>query len=617
MAVSHKQLLLLFLFSLLLTVHARLHLNPSDLRAISAVRRNLGFNSHHLSSVVSPCNLPGVFCHRRLSELRVTKLVFNSQSLSGTLSSEIGRLSELKELSLRNNRLVDRVPHELVNCRKLEILDLANNQFSGDVVSSLGKLVRLRFLNLSSNSFCGDLSFLQHFPNLETLSLSNNFFTGQIPDSIRSFRNLRSFDFSGNRLTRFESSEYPNRYIFAEENGNESVSGPTSSAAAPEPSSSSPRVLNIQDVKEETKKKQKLADWLLGFLAGAMAGSISGFVFCVMFRLILAAVRGGGKDSGPAIFSPVIKNPADLAFLEKEDVVATLEIIGKGGCGEVYKAELPGSNGKMIAIKKIVQNPKDFSELSSEKDSKIVVNKKMRQIESEINTVSQIRHRNLLPLLAHVTGPNCHYLIYEFMNNGSLQNMLVDASKGKTDLDWPARYKIAVGIAAGLEYLHIHHSPRIIHRDLKPGNVLLDDDMEPRITDFGLAKSMPDANTHITSSNVAGTVGYIAPEYHQTLKFTDKCDIYSFGVLLGVMLIGKLPSDEFFQHTREMSLVKWMKNVMTSDDPGKAIDPKLLGKGYDEQILLVLKIACFCTIEDPKQRPNSKDVRAMLAQIKH
>ncbi|CAN0891357.1 Leucine-rich repeat receptor-like serine/threonine/tyrosine-protein kinase SOBIR1 [Linum grandiflorum] len=564
MAVSHKLLLLLLLLlsSLLLAVHARrLHLNPSDLRAFSAVRRNLGFPRP--LAAVSPCSLPGVFCRRSGGgELRVTRLVFNSQSLSGTLSSEIGRLSELKELSLRNNRLVDRIPPELVNCKNLQTLDLSDNQFSGDVPL----IVNLRFLNLSSNNFCGDLSFLQHFPNLETLSLSNNLFTGQIPDSIRSFRNLRSFDFSGNNL---ESSQYPKRYEFAEnesESVSVSVSGPIS---APEPS------------KEETskkKKKQKLADWLLGFLAGATAGSISGFVFCVMFRLVLAAVRGGGKDSGPAIFSPVIKNPADLAFLEKEDAAASLEIIGKGGCGEVYKAQLPGSNGKMIAIKKIVQNTKeDYSEKDS---NKVVVNKKMRQIESEINTVSQIRHRNLLPLLAHVTRPDCHYLVYEFMNNGSLQNKLMDVSKGKTELDWPARYKIAVGVAA----------------DLKPGNVLLDDDMEPRITDFGLAKSMPDANTHITSSNVAGTVGYIAPEYHQTLKFTDKCDIYSFGVLLGVM---------------------WMKNVMTGDDPGKAIDPKLLGKGYDEQILLVLKIACFCTIEDPKQRPNSKDVRAMLAQIKH
>ncbi|CAN0891358.1 Leucine-rich repeat receptor-like serine/threonine/tyrosine-protein kinase SOBIR1 [Linum grandiflorum] len=590
MAVSHKLLLLLLLLlsSLLLAVHARrLHLNPSDLRAFSAVRRNLGFPRP--LAAVSPCSLPGVFCRRSGGgELRVTRLVFNSQSLSGTLSSEIGRLSELKELSLRNNRLVDRIPPELVNCKNLQTLDLSDNQFSGDVPL----IVNLRFLNLSSNNFCGDLSFLQHFPNLETLSLSNNLFTGQIPDSIRS--------------NNLESSQYPKRYEFAEnesESVSVSVSGPIS---APEPS------------KEETskkKKKQKLADWLLGFLAGATAGSISGFVFCVMFRLVLAAVRGGGKDSGPAIFSPVIKNPADLAFLEKEDAAASLEIIGKGGCGEVYKAQLPGSNGKMIAIKKIVQNTKeDYSEKDS---NKVVVNKKMRQIESEINTVSQIRHRNLLPLLAHVTRPDCHYLVYEFMNNGSLQNKLMDVSKGKTELDWPARYKIAVGVAAGLEYLHINHSPRIIHRDLKPGNVLLDDDMEPRITDFGLAKSMPDANTHITSSNVAGTVGYIAPEYHQTLKFTDKCDIYSFGVLLGVMLIGKLPSDEFFQHTREMSLVKWMKNVMTGDDPGKAIDPKLLGKGYDEQILLVLKIACFCTIEDPKQRPNSKDVRAMLAQIKH
>ncbi|CAN0872275.1 Leucine-rich repeat receptor-like serine/threonine/tyrosine-protein kinase SOBIR1 [Linum grandiflorum] len=182
------------------------------------------------------------------------------------MSPEIGRLSELKELSLRNNRLVDRIPPELVNCKKLHTLDLSSNQFSGDVPS----IVNLRFLNLSSNNFSGDLSFLQHFPNLETLSLSNNLFTGQIPDSIRSLCNLRSFEFSGyNRLT--SSKSYLERYKFAEdEPGSVSVSfsGPISAAV----------------------------------------GSISGSVFCVMFMLVLAAVRDGGKDSGPAIFIPVIKN---------------------------------------------------------------------------------------------------------------------------------------------------------------------------------------------------------------------------------------------------------------------------------------------------------------------
>ena len=141
--------------------------------------------------------------------------------------------------------------------------------------------------------------------------------------------------------------------------------------------------------------------------------------------------------------------------------------------------------------------------------------------------------------------------------------------------------------------------------------------MEARIADFGLAKAMPDAHTHISTSNVAGTVGYISPEYHQTLKFTDKCDIYSFGVLLGVLVMGKLPSDEFFHNQNEMGLVKWMRNVMTSENPQQAIDANLIGNGFEEQMLLVLKIACFCTLDNPKERPNSKDVRCMLTQIKH
>lgn len=331
--------------------------------------------------------------------------------------------------------------------------------------------------------------------------------------------------------------------------------------------------------------------------------------------MILKAIRGAEKPPGPSIYSPLIKRAEDLAFLENEESLASLELIGKGGCGEVFKAELPGSNGKIIAVKRVTQPSKDAAELVDE-DSKSL-NKFMRQIRSEINTVGHIRHRNLLQLLAHVPRPECHFLVYEYMENGSLQDILTEVSAGNKELTWPARHKIALGIAAGLEYLHIESNPRIIHRDLKPANVLLDDDMEARIADFGLAKAMPDAVTHITTSKLSGTVGYIAPEYHQTLKFTDKCDIYSFGVILGVLVIGKLPSDEFFQHTDEISLIKWMRKVLTSENPSLAIDPKLMEQGFDEQMLLVLKIACYCTLDDPKQRPNSRDVKTMLSQIKH
>lgn len=538
----------------------------------------------------------------------------------------IGKLTELKELSVPSNQLVDQVPSQIGDCRKLEVLNLQNNQFSGEIPTELSSLLRIRSLDLASNKFSGDLGFLKYFPNMENLSLADNLFSGKIPSSVRSFRNLRFFNFSGNPFLQgspplmnrleYSASDVPKRYILLE---NSTGGNSVTPAAAPRPSKS--HAISQAPAPSPTapphkhRNNKKLAGWILGFLAGALAGSISGLVFSLLFKLILAVARGRRKEPGPSIFSPLIKKAEDLAFLEKEDGLASLEIIGKGGCGEVYKAELPGSNGKMIAIKKIIQPPKDAEELTDE-DSKFL-NKKMRQIRSEITTVGQIRHRNLLPLLAHISRPDCHLLVYEYMKNGSLQDLLNNVSAGNCELDWLARHKIALGVAAGLEYLHMNHSPRIIHRDLKPGNILLDDEMEARIADFGLAKAMPDANTHISTSNVAGTLGYIAPEYHQTLKFTDKCDIYSFGVLLGVLVMGKVPSDQFFQETNEMSLVNWMRNVMTSENPKEAIDPKLLGNGFEEQMLLVLKIACFCTLEEPKERPNSKDIRCMLSQIKH
>nr|XP_048322972.1 leucine-rich repeat receptor-like serine/threonine/tyrosine-protein kinase SOBIR1 [Ziziphus jujuba var. spinosa] len=366
-----------------------------------------------------------------------------------------------------------------------------------------------------------------------------------------------------------------------------------------------------REMEKEKDNKKKLIWWLLG----SMAGTISGFTFSRLFKPILAAVMCGGKDKGPAIFSPLIKKKEDLAFLKNKERITSLEKIREGSLGEVYKAELPGSNGKMISIKKIIQPHMSTAELTQQ-DSK-TLNKKMHQIRSEINIVGHIRHPNLLPLLAHVPRPDCHYLVYEFMKNGSLQDRFGNVKQGTQELDWLARVKIAQGVASGLEYLHMNQNPRIIHRNLMPANILLDDDMEARIADFGLAKAMPDAHTHMTSSNIVGTVGYIAPEFHQTLKFTDKCDIYSFGVVLAVLVTGKLPSDEFFQNGNEIGLVKWLRSVTNSENPRQAIDSKLIGNGFEEQMLLVLKVAYFCTLDNPKERPNSKDVRCMLSQIKH
>jgi Protein kinase domain len=408
------------------------------------------------------------------------------------------------------------------------------------------------------------------------------------------------------------TSSLPKRYVLAE-NSNHTVSS-TSNSTSQQTNSNATSNSNSTTTHHHNKRRHQVRNWILGFVAGCLGGIVSGLVTSVLFRFLLNCIRGRYRNSsGPSIFMPKVLRKEDLAFLEKDDSLASLEVIGQGGCGKVYKGQLQGNPSKTVAIKQIMKRANGGGDPTEEETNRL--DKWMRQIKSEIRTVGFIRHKNLLPLIAHVSRPDCHFLIYEFMKNGSLLDALVQAKTGQRELPWPTRLKIAEGIAAGLEYLHVHHKPQIIHRDLKPANILLDDNMEARIADFGLAKEMPDAQTHMTSSNVAGTLGYIAPEYHQTFKFTPKCDIYSFGVILAVLAMGKQPTDEFFQSTDELSLVKWLRNVTQADNAAVAIDPAMAGGDFDDQIKLVLKIACFCTVDNPKDRPTSKDVRSMISLI--
>ncbi|KAJ0680280.1 putative transferase, protein kinase RLK-Pelle-LRR-XI-2 family [Helianthus annuus] len=568
--VGHFFLILFFTLNLL--VQARLNLQTTDHEALLSIHNNLGVTTRSTSL----CNAAGVFCERRISNnitvLRVTRIVFKHRRLSGSISPAIGKLSELKELSLPNNHLVNQIPVQITNCRKLEVLNLKSNRFSGKVPTGLSSLAHLRILDLSSNKF-----------------------TGKVPASLRSFRNLRFFNISNNSfLDKLESP--------STEEGNNSDNLP---APAPSPA--------YELIHKHKNKKKRVIRWILEFSFGIPAVIICGTIFYVIFNLVMKMI-GKKQEFGLAIFSGLIK-AKDLAFLEKDDEVASLQIIGNGGCGVVYKAELQKSGVKAIAIKKVTGTQQNAAELMEEDAELLSI--KMRQIKSEIETVGQIRHRNLLPLLAHVARPHCHYLVYEFMKNGSLEDVLQEVKDGIRELDWLTRHRIALGVAIGLEYLHLTLSPRVVHRDLKPANVLIDDNMEARITDFGLAKAIPDVDIHIQTFNVAGTLGYMAPEYYETRLVTDKCDIYSFGVLLATLVMGKLPTDDFFKYTYEMGLVIWMRNLMTcdSEDRKQLIDPKLMGNGYEEQMIRVLKIACFCTLDDPRERPTSKDARLMLAQI--
>ncbi|KAG8643516.1 hypothetical protein MANES_11G043600v8 [Manihot esculenta] len=266
--------------------------------------------------------------------------------------------------------------------------------------------------------------------------------------------------------------------------------------------------------------------------------------------------------------------------------------IGGGGFGEVYEGFL---DGKIAAIKKL----------------KILPDQPLKKgLEHEIRVASCVSHRNLVKLVGYcVDGANV-LLVLEYFRNKSLKFNLHE----KKNLDWPKRMKIAIGCARGLEYLHLYCTPRIIHQDIKPDNILLDDNFEPKVADFGLALFFPDNVSHISTSNIGGTVDYIDPKHSG--QATDKLDVYSFGVVLLELISGRPPTQE------GSHIVSWAKNQIIPVLKGKRtdlIDSKLQnfnGKEKKEMIRMVKCAAC-CVYKLSEIRPTIKEIAQALEDELH
>ncbi|CAI9088901.1 OLC1v1023355C1 [Oldenlandia corymbosa var. corymbosa] len=293
--------------------------------------------------------------------------------------------------------------------------------------------------------------------------------------------------------------------------------------------------------------------------------------------------------------SPKMKALKGSIFLKKTMKLSNKDIIGSGGYGTVYKLTINESTS--FAVKRL-------NRVSAEQD---------RGFERELEAMGDIKHRNIVTLHGYYTAPHYNLLIYELMPAGSLDELLHGKSSNKMVLDWPSRYKIAVGAARGLAYLHHDCIPHIIHRDIKTSNILLDQNLEARISDFGLATLMEPNKTHV-STLVAGTFGYLAPEYFDTGRATIKGDVYSFGVVLLELLTGKKPTNETFIE-EGTKLVTWVKTVVQEKREGYVIDSRLEDFHGDE-INQVFNIALMCLEPEPAQRPTMSEVVKMLELIK-
>lgn len=274
------------------------------------------------------------------------------------------------------------------------------------------------------------------------------------------------------------------------------------------------------------------------------------------------------------------------------DDFSTVNKIGEGGFGSVYKGRL--KSGKMAAIKV----------LSSESKQGV------REFLTEIKVISDVDHENLVKLYGCCIEDDHRILVYNYLENNSLAQTLLGGGHSSIQFSWRTRTKISIGVAKGLAYLHEQVKPHIIHRDIKASNILLDKDLTPKISDFGLAKLIPPNATHV-STRVAGTIGYLAPEYAIRGQATRKSDVYSYGVLLIEIVTGRcntnsrLPIDEQYLLERAWQLYERKELVLL-------VDTSLDGDFDAEQACRFLKIGLLCTQDSLKLRPSMSTILKML-----
>ncbi|KAJ9700940.1 hypothetical protein PVL29_006325 [Vitis rotundifolia] len=506
----------------------------------------------------------------------LNKLILSRNSLSGSIPPSLGLCSSLQLLDLSSNELFGSIPMELSQIEALEIaLNLSCNGLTGPIPAQISALNKLSILDLSHNKLEGNLIPLAKLDNLVSLNISYNNFTGYLPDN-KLFRQLPAIDLAGNQGL----CSWGRDSCFLND-----VTGLTR---------------NKDNLRQS--RKLKLAIALLITMTVALV--IMGTIAVIRAR---TTIRGDddselGGDSWPWQFTPFQK----LNF-SVEQVLRCLvdsNVIGKGCSGVVYRADI--DNGEVIAVKKLW--PTAMGAANGDNDKSGVRD----SFSAEVKTLGSIRHKNIVRFLGCCWNRNTRLLMYDYMPNGSLGSLLHE--RAGNSLEWGLRYQILLGAAQGLAYLHHDCVPPIVHRDIKANNILIGLEFEPYIADFGLAKLVNDADFARSSNTVAGSYGYIAPEYGYMMKITEKSDVYSYGIVVLEVLTGKQPIDPTIPDG--LHVVDWVRQKKGGVE---VLDPSLLCRPESEvdEIMQALGIALLCVNSSPDERPTMKDVAAMLKEIKH
>uniref|UniRef100_A0A1J3JQG5 non-specific serine/threonine protein kinase n=1 Tax=Noccaea caerulescens TaxID=107243 RepID=A0A1J3JQG5_NOCCA len=499
---------------------------------------------------------------------------------SGEIPPAIGNFPNLQDLFLDRNRFHGNIPGEIFELKHLSKVNTSANNLTGEIPGSISRCTSLISVDLSRNRIGGEIPKEIHdVINLGTLNLSGNQLTGSIPIGIGNMTSLTTLDLSFNDL----SGRIPLGGQFM-------VFNDTSFAG--NPYLCLPHRVSCLSRPGQTSDHNHTALFTPSRIVITIIAAITALI------LISVAIRQMNKKKHQKSLAWKLTAFQRLDF-KAEDVLECLQeenIIGKGGAGIVYRGSMP--NNVDVAIKRLVGRGTGRSD---------------HGFTAEIQTLGKIRHRHIVRLLGYVANKDTNLLLYKYMPNGSLGELL-HGSKG-SHLQWETRQRVAVEAAKGLGYLHHDCSPLILHRDVKSNNILLDSDFEAHVADFGLAKFLVDGAASECMSSIAGSYGYIAPEYAYTLKVDEKSDVYSFGVVLLELIAGKKPVGEFGEG---VDIVRWVRNTEREiSQPSDAatvvaiVDPRLTGYPLTD-VVHVFKIAMMCVEDEAATRPTMREVVHML-----
>ncbi|CAH9141053.1 unnamed protein product [Cuscuta epithymum] len=630
--------MLVLFFCSLLSPTASSDLN-TDLAALLSFRSAVGGRPSALWNTTSsdPCNWFGVKCENE----RVTFLRLPASSLSGQIpENTLSKLTRLRTLSLRLNRLSGPLPSDLDQCTELRNLYLQGNQFSGPVPAYIFGFHALVRLNLANNNFSGEIpSGFSNLTRLRTLYLENNQFSGSIPDL--NLQNLEQFNVSFNNLNGTVPKSL--RGMPAEAfSGNSLCGSPLLHLCQGQ---TVPPAIATGGI-EVGKSKHRLSG---GAIAGIVIGSVVGFVL-FLFALFMLCRKRGGKYKSRSMDVPTFKHPqqeqdvsgekpmiqsengdshnrfsvddveplpvngkeeessggggdvakkllffgkSNMKVFDLEDLLrASAEVLGKGTFGTTYKAVL--EIGAVVAVKRL----KDVA--TSEKEFR-----------EKIQSIGAMIHENLVPLRAYYYSKEEKLLVHDYLAMGSLSAFLHgNRGASRTPLNWEMRCSIALGAARGIEYLH-SQGPDVSHGNIKSSNILLTESYESRVADFGLATMAGQ------SSSTARVIGYRAPEVTEPRRVSQKADVYSFGVLLLELLTGKAPTHAILNEDG-VDLPRWVQSVVREEWTSEVFDLELLRhQNVEDEMVQLLQLAIDCVAQYPDIRPSMPEVTRRIEQIHH